>query len=111
MMINEEELKEIQEEILFWNRTFDNISNRLHKLYKEKREVEGKLKNVRIGGLNLAFYSPDYYDYISDKTRVIRTYEEKLAYLNEQIDYFDKVMLYMKDEMNKLYAKARMLLV
>ena len=111
MMINEEELKGIQEEILFWNRTLDNTSNRLHKLYEEKREIEGKLKDIRIGGINLAFYSPDYYDYICDKTRVIRTYEEKLAYLNEQIDYFNKVMLYVKAEISKLYTKAGIVLV
>lgn len=110
-MINEEELKGIHEEIIFWKGVLDNTSNRLHKLYEEKREIEGKLKNIRIGGINLAFYSPDYYDYICDKTRVIRTYEEKLAYLNEQIGYFNKVMLYINSEISKLYTKAGMVLV
>lgn len=111
MMINEEELKGIHEEIVFWKGVLDNTRNRLCKLHKEKDEAESELKDFRISSYSYGLDDPGYYYYSSSRTMGIKVREEKLANLDEQIDYFEKVMLYVENEMNKLYAKAGMLLV
>ena len=111
MMINEEELKGIHEEIIFWKGVLDNTRDRLRKLHKERDEAESELRDFRISSSSYDLYDPGYYYYSCNRTWGIKAREEKIANLNEQIDYFEKVALYVNDEINKLYTKAGMLLV
>lgn len=110
-MINEEELKGIHEEVIFWKGVLDNTRDRLLKLHKERDEAESELRDFRVSSSSYDLYDPGYYYYSYNRTMGIKAREEKIANLNEQIDYFEKVALYVNDEINKLYTKAGMLLV
>lgn len=111
MMINEEELKGIHEEIIFWKGVLNNTRDRLRKLHEERNKTESELRDFRISSSDYDLQDPGYYYYSCNRTMGIKMREEKLANLDEQIDYFEKVTLYVKEEINKLYTKAGMLLV